>query len=163
MSDETLSRRALGRATLERQLLLRRSDMALLDAVGHLVGMQAQLPMNPYVGLWSRLDRFQPEPLATLLEERRVVRIVVMRATIHLVTADDCLLLRPWCSPCSTPSSPVIPSIGPAIGGKRRPGGRGPPFPALPPYRRRDPRRPLRRPRLTRALPVLGAVCLAPA
>ncbi|MBA2750861.1 MAG: winged helix DNA-binding domain-containing protein [Actinobacteria bacterium] len=112
MSDETLSRRALGRATLERQLLLRRSDMALLDAVGHLVGMQAQMPMKPYVGLWSRLDRFQPEPLATLLEERRVVRIVVMRATIHLVTADDCLLLRPWCSPCSTPSSPVIPSSG---------------------------------------------------
>jgi len=61
VSDETLSRRALGRATLERQLLLRRSDMALLDAVGHLVGMQAQMPMKPYVGLWSRLDRFQPE------------------------------------------------------------------------------------------------------
>lgn len=34
--------------------------------------------------------------------------------------------------------------------GKRRPGGRGPPFPALPRRRRRDPRRPLRRPRLTR-------------
>jgi hypothetical protein len=99
VTPETLGRRALNRATLARQLLLARSEMAPPDAVEHLVGLQAQLPLNPYTALWSRLRRFRPETLARLLEERRVVRIVVMRATIHLVTADDALVLRPLTQP----------------------------------------------------------------
>ena len=99
MSADVLSSRALNRATLERQLLLRRSDRTVLDAVDHLVGLQAQVPQNPYVALWSRLDRFEPDELGQLLLDRKVVRIVVMRATIHLVTADDCLLLRPLVQP----------------------------------------------------------------
>ena len=96
---ETLSRRALNRATLARQLLLERATMPALDAVHHLVGLQAQIPLNPYTGLWSRLAGFQPDELARLLVGREVVRIVAMRATIHLVTADDCLLLRPLMQP----------------------------------------------------------------
>jgi hypothetical protein len=99
MSTDVLSSRALNRATLERQLLLRRSDRTILDAVDHLVGLQAQVPQNPYVALWSRLERFEPDELGQLLVDRKVVRIVVMRATIHLVTADDCLLLRPLVQP----------------------------------------------------------------
>jgi Winged helix DNA-binding domain len=98
MSD-VLDRRALNRATLERQLLLRRTELPVLDAVKHLVGLQAQEPLNPYTALWSRLDGFRPEALARLLEERQVVRLAVMRSTIHLVTADDCLLLRPLMQP----------------------------------------------------------------
>jgi hypothetical protein len=94
-----LGPRALGRATLERQLLLRRSAAAPLDAVEHLVGLQAQEPHDPYTALWSRLARFRPERLSALLEERRTVRVVVMRGTIHLVSADDCLLLRPLMQP----------------------------------------------------------------
>jgi hypothetical protein len=99
MSGDVLSKRVLNRATLERQLLLRRSAMPALDAVRHLVGVQAQVPLNPYLGLWSRIDRFQPEQLAQLVLDRQVVRIVVMRATLHLVTADDCLVLRPLMQP----------------------------------------------------------------
>ena len=98
MSD-VLDRRALNRATLERQLLLRRSELPVLDAVKHLVGLQAQEPLNPYTALWSRLDGFRPEALARLLEERQVVRLAVMRSTVHLVTADDCLVLRPLMQP----------------------------------------------------------------
>jgi Winged helix DNA-binding domain len=98
MSD-VLSRRALGRATLARQLLLARAEMPIPGAVEHLVGLQAQVPQNPYVALWSRLDGFRPEELARLLVERRVVRIVVLRATLHLVTADDALVLRPLTQP----------------------------------------------------------------
>ena len=61
--------------------------------------MQAQVPGNPYIGLWLRLVRFDPEIVSQLLETRKVVRIVVMRGTIHLVSADDCLRLRPLVQP----------------------------------------------------------------
>ncbi len=97
--DEVLSQRALNRATLARQLLLERAGLTPLDTVEHLVGMQAQVPHNPYTALWSRLEGFRPESLSELLERREVVRVGVMRGTIHLVTADDCLLLRPLMQP----------------------------------------------------------------
>ncbi|MEY2589612.1 MAG: hypothetical protein QOJ67_1596 [Acidimicrobiaceae bacterium] len=99
MTADVLSLRALNRATLQRQLLLRRSDSSVLATVEHLVGMQAQLPLNPYVGLWSRLEGFQTDHLAQLLIDREVVRIVTVRGTLHLVTADDCLVLRPLAQP----------------------------------------------------------------
>ena len=94
-----LTRRALGRATLARQLLLERATLTPLDAVHHLVGLQAQVPRDPYLALWSRLAGFDPDETGRLVESRALVRTVVMRATIHLVTADDCLLLRPLFQP----------------------------------------------------------------
>ena len=97
--SEVLSGRALNRATLARQLLLARDDRPILDAVRHLVGLQAQVPANPYVALWSRLAGFVPDDLGRLLVDRQVVRTTVMRGTIHLVTADDALVLRPLMQP----------------------------------------------------------------
>ena len=97
--EEVLSRQALNRSTLARQLLLERSERTPLETVLQLVGMQAQVPHNPYTGLWSRLAAFRAQSLSELLERREVVRIGVMRGTIHLVTADDCLLLRPLVQP----------------------------------------------------------------
>jgi hypothetical protein len=103
-SSDTLSRRALNRALLGRQLLLRRDPLPgaagpragrVIETVEHLVGLQAQAPFPPYYGLWSRLDGFRPGDLSGLILERRVVRIALMRGTIHLVSADDCLRLRP--------------------------------------------------------------------
>jgi len=91
----TLSRQALNRATLERQLLLRRAKMSAFDAVEHLAGLQAQAPFPPYFALWPRLHGFKPSELAELLESRRVVRIALMRGTVHLVTAADALAWRP--------------------------------------------------------------------
>lgn len=73
--------------------------MPVADAVTHLVGMQAQEPHEPYIGLWSRLAGFDPASLAGLLEDREVVRTHLMRRTIHLVTAADCLGLRPIMQP----------------------------------------------------------------
>ncbi|MFF8916395.1 winged helix DNA-binding domain-containing protein [Streptomyces sp. NPDC015032] len=90
-----LSPRALGRATLERQLLLRRTSMSAKDAVEHLVGLQAQNTKPPYYQLFARLDGFTPAGLAELMESREVVRIVTLRSTIHLHTAADALTLRP--------------------------------------------------------------------
>ena len=99
VSADVMSDRALNRATLERQLLLRRASLTPLETVEHLVGLQAQVPLAPYTALWSRLDGFRLEELGRLLEERVLVRIVVMRGTIHLVTADDALALRPLTQP----------------------------------------------------------------
>ncbi|TDC67069.1 winged helix DNA-binding domain-containing protein [Micromonospora sp. KC207] len=95
----TLTRRALNRATLDRQLLLRRADLTPLQAIEHLVGLQAQTPHTWYVGLWTRLTNCRPEDVATLLTGRRAVRIALMRSTIHLVSADDALALRPLVQP----------------------------------------------------------------
>jgi DNA glycosylase AlkZ-like len=94
-----LSLRALNRATLARQLLLRRSSMSALEAIEHLVGMQAQAPFAPYYGLWSRLDGFTAEELSGLITSRKAVRIVLMRGTIHLVAAKDCHRLRSLVQP----------------------------------------------------------------
>ncbi|MCX5052038.1 winged helix DNA-binding domain-containing protein [Streptomyces sp. NBC_00201] len=90
-----LGTRALNRATLDRQLLLRRSPLSAEAAVGHLLGLQAQNVKPPYYALAARLDGFAPEELSGLMADREVVRIVTMRSTIHTHTADDCLTLRP--------------------------------------------------------------------
>jgi hypothetical protein len=89
-----LGARALNRATLARQLLLDRADTSVLGAVGHLCGMQAQEPQEPFVGLWSRVRGFDPSTLSELLVQRRVVRTHLMRRTVHLLTADDVLAWR---------------------------------------------------------------------
>ncbi|MER7586066.1 winged helix DNA-binding domain-containing protein [Micromonospora sp. NPDC127501] len=90
-----LDTRALNRATLARQLLLDRADLSAMDAVAHLGGLQAQEPQEPFIGLWSRLRAFDPAALSTLLTERHVVRMHLMRRTVHLLTADDAVAWRP--------------------------------------------------------------------
>lgn len=94
-----LTQRALGRATLARQMLLERCDRGVLAAVEHLVGLQAQAPFPPYYALWSRLTDFDAGRLAELINDRSVVRIALMRSTVHLVSAADARLLRPLTQP----------------------------------------------------------------
>lgn len=98
-SDDVLSRRALNRATLARQLLLERSKLSVPEALTHLVGLQAQTPTSWYVGLWTRLEEAPAQRVADLLTGRQIVRIALLRSTIHLVTAHDCLALRPHMEP----------------------------------------------------------------
>lgn len=86
---------ALNRATLDRQLLLRRADLSAKAAVEHLLGLQAQNVKPPYYALAARLDGFAPEELSALMADREVVRIVTMRSTIHTHTGEDALTLRP--------------------------------------------------------------------
>ncbi|WP_371526523.1 winged helix DNA-binding domain-containing protein [Streptomyces sp. NBC_01283] len=95
-TDPVLGTRALNRATLGRQLLLDRSaGLSVEGAVAHLLGLQAQNVKPPYYALAARLEGFDPEVLSGLLASRDLVRIVTMRSTIHLHTADDALTLRP--------------------------------------------------------------------
>ena len=95
----SISQRALNRATLARQMLLERTDASALDVVERLVGMQAQAPFPPYFGLWSRISGFRPDDLARLIEARAVVRIVTMRSTVHLMSAADALTMRALLQP----------------------------------------------------------------
>jgi hypothetical protein len=94
-----LSNRALNRALLQRQALSSRSAVSAAVMVERLVGMQGQAPLAPYFGLWSRLVDFAPEQLSDLVRDRAVVRIALMRNTIHLVGAQDCRVLRPLLQP----------------------------------------------------------------
>jgi hypothetical protein len=94
-----LTRRALNRALLARQMLLERVDRPVVDVVERLVPMQAQVPVDPYVALWSRVIDFDPLVLSGMLERREAVRGTLHRATLHLATARDFLALRPLVQP----------------------------------------------------------------
>ena len=110
MTADVLDRRTLNRATLARQLLLERSRRPPVGAVAHLVGLQAQEPLNPYHALWSRLDGFRPDDLAQAMLDRQ--EIAVAASTIHLVTADDCLVLRSVAQPVLDAELARHPSTG---------------------------------------------------
>ncbi|WP_318212842.1 winged helix DNA-binding domain-containing protein [Streptomyces sp. SJL17-1] len=94
-----LGARALNRATLDRQLLLRPASLGVTEAVEHLLGLQAQNTKPPYYALAARLDGFRPEQLSALMESREVARIVTMRSTVHTHTARDAVALRGLAQP----------------------------------------------------------------
>jgi hypothetical protein len=97
-----LSLRALNRATLARQILLARAAMPATAAVERLVGLQAQLPRPPFVGLWTRIDGFRRDDLAKCVRDRTIVRATFLRGTIHMVTARDYVALRAALQPALT-------------------------------------------------------------
>lgn len=101
-SGATISNRALNRALLARQMLLERHKLSALDAIERLVGLQAQVARPPFVGLWTRLHRFDKSELATALHDRRAVRVTAMRGTLHVMTTADYVAMRGAMQPMLT-------------------------------------------------------------
>ncbi|GGM03854.1 hypothetical protein GCM10011594_25090 [Nakamurella endophytica] len=112
MNGGVLTRRELNRALLARQYLLEPAPpgTTVESVLTHLLGLQAQSPYPPYLALWSRMAQVAPLDLSVLLESRRAVRLALQRSTVHLVTAEDALALRPVLQPAVarglTPGSP---------------------------------------------------------
>jgi hypothetical protein len=102
MVERILTLRELNRATLARQMLLDRSSLPALEAIKRLVGLQAQVSNAPYIGLWTRLHSFTQDDLTHLIEQWQVVRATMMRSTLHLMTAEDYLLMRSALQPALT-------------------------------------------------------------
>ncbi|MGO1001207.1 winged helix DNA-binding domain-containing protein [Lysobacter sp. CA196] len=96
---EVLSVRALNRALLARQSLLERNGESVPAMVERLLGLQAQAPNPPYLGLWTRLRDFALDDLTRAMQAREVVRATMMRGTLHLVSAQDYRRLRPVLQP----------------------------------------------------------------
>lgn len=103
-----LSLRALGRATLARQMLLARERVSVKQAVERLAGLQAQVPKPPFIGLWTRVDGFERDELRRAIAKRDLVRATMMRATIHLVTRADFLRWRMPLQPMLTRGAAAI-------------------------------------------------------
>lgn len=85
----SLTARQLNRATLGRQLLLRRKRTDVVDAVRRVVAIQAQEPASPYLALWNRVASFDPADLDAAFAGRTVVKASLVRLTLHAVHADD--------------------------------------------------------------------------
>jgi hypothetical protein len=89
MTERVLTRRELNRALLARQLLLERRKSSVPQAVERLAGLQAQQTSSPYLQLAARLDGFERDQLTRALERRKLVKALLMRGTLHLVTPED--------------------------------------------------------------------------
>jgi hypothetical protein len=96
VTERVLTLRELNRTTLLRQLLLRRERLQVARAIERVAALQAQWAPAPYVALWSRLDSFERASLERALARGGVVKALLMRATMHLVSARD----HPWLDAC---------------------------------------------------------------
>jgi hypothetical protein len=94
-----MSMRDLNRTLMLRQHLLERASVPALEMVGHLVGLQAQESLPPYLSLAARIRDFDPLELSGALERREAVRFLTLRGTIHVLLPEDALSLRGWVQP----------------------------------------------------------------
>ncbi|MBO0841648.1 MAG: AlkZ family DNA glycosylase [Nocardioides sp.] len=109
-----LSHRRLNRTLLHRQHLLSRTSLPAVDLIAHLVGLQAQDPLPPFLGLHARTSAVDPYAVSALLSCGELVRLSTLRSTIHLHTAADAGLLRAWTQPVHDYYTRTVKVIAPA-------------------------------------------------
>jgi len=116
VTGRVLTLRELNRATLARQLLLQRKRLSPTGVIEGLVGMQAQWPQAPYVGIWTRTTSFRREALERELVTGAVVKATVIRQTLHLLTRGDYALLQAARSETNFPEqSALARRLAPAV------------------------------------------------
>lgn len=108
MKPEALTLRQLNRATLARQMLLAREPISAIEAIERLMGLQAQEPRHPFIGLWTRLVNFQRSEMHEALHDHHLVRATLMRGTLHTVTAADYAAFRATFQPILTEAMKVL-------------------------------------------------------
>ncbi len=111
--DRVLTPRILNRTLLQRQHLIARVEADPLDEVAYLVGLQAQETLPPYLSLFARVQGFTPAPLSDAIGDGRLVRLLVMRGTIHAVSPTDAVLLRGLAAPLLERAGRTITSTKP--------------------------------------------------
>jgi hypothetical protein len=84
-----LSERQLNRATLARQLLLKRTRLGVVEAVHRVGALQAQEPVSPYLALWNRVTGFDPAKLDQAFAAGSIVKATLMRVALHAVDSAD--------------------------------------------------------------------------
>lgn len=93
------TRRRLNRTLLLRQHLLERTTMEPPALVRHLVGLQAQDQLAPYLSLGARLTDVDPRAVSAAIEDRSLVRVLSLRDTVHLHVPEDAVSLPVWAAP----------------------------------------------------------------
>jgi hypothetical protein len=71
---DRVTARQLNRATLARQLLLRREPVDVAEAIRRVGAVQAQEPASPYLALWNRVAGFDPADLDAAFTSHAVVK-----------------------------------------------------------------------------------------
>lgn len=84
-----LTARQLNRTLLQRQLLLQREPIDVVEGVRRLIAVQAQQAASPYLALWNRIGDFAPADLDAAFAAHRIVKASLLRITLHAVAADD--------------------------------------------------------------------------
>jgi winged helix DNA-binding protein len=116
VAERVLTLRELNRATLARQLLLERKRLSPTAVIERLVGMQAQWPPSPYIGIWTRTRSFRRAALERELAKGAIVKATMVRQTLHLVTRRDYGLLRAALSETNFPwETAVAKQLAPSV------------------------------------------------
>ena len=89
-------------------MLLAREKISALGAIERLVAMQAQLARPPYIGLWSRVHGFKRDDLTTLFTSRKAVRGTLIRATLHVMSANDYTRFRAAVQPALSAGAQAV-------------------------------------------------------
>ena len=109
-----LTPRRLNRTLLQRQHLLARVPGSVDELTRHLVGLQAQENLPPFLSLAARLTDLDPHEVTRGLEARTLVRLLTLRGTVHLHVADDALALGSFTRPAREREVRASPTIGTA-------------------------------------------------